>query len=364
MVLWDKLRGELVDIIQWIPDESTDVMVWRFPRYDNEIKYGAQLVVRESQSAAFINEGKLADIFTPGQYTLTTQNLPILSTLRGWKYGFESPFKAEVYFVSTRIFTDRKWGTKNPIMLRDPEFGPVRLRAFGNYQIKVTDPAALLRQLTGTDARFTTEELDDQLRDMVVSRFADVIGQSKIPVLDLASNYEQLGKFIQQHIQPDFTPFGLTIVQLFVENISLPDEVSAALDKRTSMGVIGNLNAFTQYEVANSIPDAAKNPGGLGAIGASFGIGAGMAGAVGQAMNTPAAPPPIPGQANAFYLAIDGKQTGPHAVTELTEMATGGKLTRQTLVWRQGMVQWTPAGSVGELSSLFAAVPPPLPPEK
>jgi membrane protease subunit (stomatin/prohibitin family) len=364
MALWDKLRGELVDIIQWIPQDANDVMVWRFPRYDNEIKYGAQLIVRESQAAAFINEGKLADIFSPGQYTLTTQNLPILSTLRGWKYGFESPFKSEVYFVSTRIFTDRKWGTKNPIMMRDAEFGPVRLRAFGNFQVKVTDPAALLRQLTGTDAAFTTEQLDDQLRDMVVSRFADVIGQAKIPVLDLAANYQQLGKFIQNHIQPDFTPFGLTIVNLFVENISLPDEVEAALDKRTSMGVIGNLNAFTQFQVANSIPDAAKNPGGLGAIGASFGMGAAMAGAVGQSFNNQSAPPPIPNQSNAFFIATNGKQTGPHSMDELSSLATGGQFTPQTLVWRNGMAQWSPASSVNELSSLFANVPPPLPTEK
>lgn len=364
MALWDKLHGELVDIIEFIPTDAPDVMVWRFPRYENEIKYGAQLIVRESQSAAFINQGKLADIFSPGQYTLTTQNLPILSTLRGWKYGFESPFKAEVYFVSTRIFTDRKWGTKNPIMLRDAEFGPVRIRAFGNFQIKVTDPAALLRQLTGTDALFTTDQLDDQLRDMVVSRFADVIGQAKIPVLDLAANYEQLGKFVQTHIQPDFTPFGITIVNLFIENISLPDEVEAALDKRTSMGVIGNLNAYTQFQVANSVPDAAKNPGGLGAIGASFGIGAAMAGAVGQAMSSPAAPPPLPNQSNAFFIAVNGKQTGPHSMDELTSLATAGQLTRQTLVWRNGMPQWSPASSVSELSNLFANVPPPLPTEK
>lgn len=364
MAFWDKLRGELVDIVEWIPDQSTDVMVWRFPRYENEIKYGAQLVVRESQTAAFINQGKLADIFQPGQYTLNTQNLPILSTLRGWKYGFESPFKAEVYFVSTRIFTDRKWGTKNPIMLRDAEFGPVRLRAFGNFQVQVTDAAKLLRQLTGTDARFTTEELDDQLRDMVVSRFADVIGQAKIPILDLAANYDELGKFIQKHIQPDFDPFGLTIIKLFVENISLPDEVEAALDKRTSMGVIGNLNAFTQFQVANSIPDAAKNPGGLGAIGASFGIGMGMANQVGQAMAPATAPPPLPNQTGQFYIAVNGKQTGPHDLPALTELAKGGELNRQTLVWHAGLAQWVPAGDVAELSNLFASMPPPLPEQK
>src|SRR3954466_14360182 len=180
MALWDKLRGELVDIVEWI-DDTRDTMVWRFPRYQNEIKYGAKLVVREGQSAAFINEGKLADLFLlPGTFTLETQNLPILATLRGWKYGFNSPFKAEVYFVSMRTFTDRKWGTKNPIMMRDPEFGPTRLRAFGSFAIKVSDPAALLRNVVGTDSRFTVDEIGEQLRDLLVARFADVLGESKI----------------------------------------------------------------------------------------------------------------------------------------------------------------------------------------
>jgi membrane protease subunit (stomatin/prohibitin family) len=363
MGIWDKLRHELIDIIEWIPAESPDVMVWRFPRYQNEIKYGAKLIVRESQVAAFVNEGKIADVYGPGTYTLTTQNMPILATLRGWKYGFESPFKAEVYFVSTRTFTDRKWGTKNPIMLRDAEFGPLRLRAFGNFQVKVGDPAAFLRQFTGTDAHFSAEQVEEQLRDMVVARFTDVLGESKIPALDLASNYDELGKFIQQRIEPDFNALGLTIPRLFVENISLPAEVEQALDKRTSMGVIGNLNAYTQYQVANSIPDAAKNPGGLGAIGASIGIGAAMGNSVGQAMGQQATggPPPVPGQANAFFVAVDGKQSGPHEVGKLPELVAGGQLTRQTLVWKPGMVQWTAAGSVQELGGLFANVPPPIP---
>ncbi|MGA2501229.1 MAG: SPFH domain-containing protein, partial [Tepidisphaeraceae bacterium] len=242
MGLLDKLRHELIDIIEWL-DETRDTMVYRFPRYENEIKYGAKLVVRESQVAAFINEGKLADVFNPGTYTLQTQNMPILSTLKGWKYGFESPFKAEVYFVSTRSFTGQKWGTKNPIMLRDPEFGPVRLRAFGTYGIRISDPATFLRQMVGTDSRFTLDELGDQIRDMVVARFTDVLGQSKIPALDLAGNQSQLGKFVSDRISSDFAQFGLEVVALVVENISLPPEVEQAMDKRTSMGVIGNLDA-------------------------------------------------------------------------------------------------------------------------
>src|SRR3954469_1149227 len=184
MGLWDKLTNELVDIIEWL-DETRDTMVWRFPRHENQIKNGAKLICRESQVAAFVREGAMADIFTqPGTYTLETRNLPILSTLAGWKYGFNSPFKAEVYFVSTRTFTDRKWGTKNPFMVRDPEFGPVRLRAFGTFAVKVSDPPTFIKQVVGTNSRFSVEEINQQLRDMMVARFADVLGESKIPVLD------------------------------------------------------------------------------------------------------------------------------------------------------------------------------------
>src|SRR5436190_10963901 len=281
MGIWDKLKGELIDIIEWL-DDTRDTMVWRYPRGDNEIKYGAKLVVRESQAAAFINEGALADVFLqPGTFTLQTQNLPILSKLKGWKYGFESPFKAEVYFVSMRTFTDRKWGTKNPIMLRDPEFGPVRLRAFGSFAVKVGDVPTLLRNLVSTDSRFSVDDIGEQLRDLLVARFADALGESKIPVLDLAANQDDLGKLLITRIQPDFDTFGLKLVNLLVENISLPPEVEQALDERTKMGVIGDLNRYTQFKTANAIGDAAKNPGGMAGMG--MGVGAGMA--MGQQMS-------------------------------------------------------------------------------
>jgi membrane protease subunit (stomatin/prohibitin family) len=222
MGIFDKLFGELVDIVEWV-DDTRDTMVYRFQRYNNQIKYGAKLIVRESQVAAFVNEGSLTDLFMfPGTYTLETKNLPLLSTAQGWKYGFNSPFKSEVYFVSMRTFTDRKWGTKNPIMLRDPEYGPVRLRAFGSFAIQVADPATFLKQVVGTSGRFSVEEIGEQLRDLVVSRFADVLGESKIPILDLASNYDELGKFITSRIENDFDPFGLKVAALYVENISLP----------------------------------------------------------------------------------------------------------------------------------------------
>ena len=369
MSLWNKLRGELIDIIEWL-DDTRDTMVWRFPRYDNEIKYGAKLIVREGQAAAFVNEGRLADVYAPGTYTLETQNMPILSTLRGWKYGFSSPFKAEVYFVSTRVFPGRKWGTKNPIMLRDPEFGPVRLRAFGSCSLKISDPAAFLRQLVGTDGRFTLDDLTDQFRDMIVARFADILGESKIPALDLAANYDELGKFVTQRIHDDFKEFGLEVVALIVENISLPPEVEKAMDKRTSMGVIGNLSAYTQFQAANAMEEAAKNPAsGMAAGGMGMGMGYAMANQIAGAMNPanqqsapagPMTPPPLP-TAVTFFAAINNQQAGPFDLTQLQQMVGGGQITQTTLVWRPGMPQWTAAGQVGELNNLFAQVPPPLP---
>ncbi len=360
MSFWNKLTGELVDIIEWL-DDTNDTLVWRFPRYENEIKYGAKLVVREGQAAIFVNEGKLADVFSPGTHTLETQNMPILATLRGWKYGFSSPFKAEVYFVSMRQFTDLKWGTQNPVMMRDAEFGPVRLRAFGTYAIRAKDPATLLRQIVGTDHRFTLDEITGQLRDLIVSHFAGIVGASNIPVLDMASNYPMFGEFLSQKMSPEFAALGIDLTKLLVENISLPPEVEQAMDRRTSMGVVGNLQNYTAFQVANSVPDAAKNPGGLAAAGAAIGLGAAMAGQVGQAMNPGAMPPPIPGSGVTFFVAIDGKQAGPFDSQLLQSRIAAGQITRQTLVWRQGMAQWSPAGDAPELAPIFAAVPPPLP---
>jgi membrane protease subunit (stomatin/prohibitin family) len=367
MGIWDKLRGELIDIVEWI-DDTPDTMVWRFPRYENEIKNGAQLIVRESQVAAFVNEGVLADLFLwPGTFTLNTQNLPVLATLKGWKYGFESPFKAEVYFVSTKTFTGRKFGTKNPIMLRDPEFGPVRLRAFGSFAIKVVQPATFLKEIVGTNGRFSVDDVGEQLRDMVVSRFADTLAESKIPILDLASNYDELGKFITARIKDDFAAFGLQVTQLWVENISLPPEVEQALDKRTSMGVIGDLNKYVQFQTGNAMEKAAENPGGAGAAGIGMGMGFGMANQMGQmygrGQEGAAQPPPMPGTVGGdWFVALDGKQAGPFDRPELQEHARSGKLTGDTLVWRKGMGQWTKAGEVSDLADVIGSVPPPLPP--
>jgi len=204
-MIWDKIVGEFVDVIEWT-DDSSDTMLWRFERHGNEIKYGAQLTVRESQIAVFVNEGRVADVFEPGMYTLETANLPIISTMENWHHGFQSPFKAEIYFVNTKRFTDLKWGTKHPVTLRDPEFGPVRLRAFGTYVTKIKDPVVFIREIAGTDGHFTTDEITDQLRNMIVSRFSSVMADSGIPVLDLAANFEKLGTFLTNKIMPEFDP--------------------------------------------------------------------------------------------------------------------------------------------------------------
>ena len=369
MDIWKKLTGELIDIVEWIDSPASNpanTLVYRFERHQNEIKNGAKLVVREGQAAVFVSEGALADVFTPGTYTLETRNLPILATLKGWKYGFNSPFKAEVYFVSTRQFTDLKWGTANPIMLRDAEFGPIRLRAFGTYAIKCTDPGRLIKEIVGTSGKFTIEGIQEQLRNLVVARFADALGESKIPALDLAANQNELGEFLAKQVRPTFASYGLDVTTVLVENVSLPPEVEQALDKRTSMGVIGNLTAYTQFQAAEAMRDAAKNPG--GAAGAGLGMGAGfamgqqMAQAMGQVGAAPssghAMPPPIPGGV-MYFVAVGQQQTGPFDVGALASKVRAGELTREMLVWSQGMASWTAAGSVGALASLFG--PPQIP---
>lgn len=367
MGIWDRVKHELIDIIEWT-DDTNNTMVWRFPRFQNEIKNGAQLTVRESQVAVFVSEGKIADVYQPGRYELTTQNMPVLTTIRGWKYGFNSPFKVEVYFVNTKNFTDQKWGTKNPIMLRDAEFGPIRLRAFGTFAIKVSDAGLFIKEIAGTQAHFTTEEVTEQLRNLIVTRFSDSVAESKIPVLDLAANYDELSKFISAKISPEFGEYGITVTKFLVENISLPQEVEQALDKRSSMGILGNLSQYAQFQAANAMEAAAKNPGG----GASDGIGMGMGFAMAQQMgqmfnqnqqNQHSGPPPVPGGSVQYFIAVNGQQQGPYTIQTLQQMIQQGSVNRDTLVWKQGMPSWVKAMDSQDVSSLFGAVPPPLPPQ-
>lgn len=371
MGLFDKIKGELIDVIEWT-DDSADTLVYRFERHNNEIKHGAQLTVREGQAAVFIDEGQLADVFTPGMYRLETENLPILATIKGWKYGFQSPFKAEVYFVSTRQFTDQKWGTKNPVTMRDPEFGPVRVRAFGTYAIRVSNPGTFIKEIVGTDGRFTTGEVTDQIRNILVARFSDAMAESGIPVLDMAANLDELGTKLDDRVKSDMESYGIELRTLLVENISLPPAVEEALDKRTSMGVIGDMSTYTQYQAATAIGDAAKNPdgGGMAAGGMGAGLGFAMANQIGQALNQPqqgagqtggAKPPPIP-QGPQYFAALGGQQAGPFSMDALRQQVQSGAVTKETLVWTEGMAEWTPAGNVEAVAKLFAAVPPPLPP--
>ena len=276
MSIFDFLTGEFIDVIHWT-DDTHDTMVWRFEREAHEIKYGAKLTVREGQAAVFIHEGQLADVFTPGLYMLETNNMPILTTLNHWDHGFKSPFKSEVYYVNTTRFADLKWGTKNPIMLRDPEFGPTRIRAFGTYTVKVSDPAVFLREIVGTDGEFTMDEISYQVRNIIVQEFSRVIASSGIPVLDMAANTADLGKLVATSISTTMVQYGLTIPELYIENISLPPAVEAALDKRTSMGIAGDLGNFMQYSTSEAMTAAASNPNGGGGMGAGLGMGMGMA---------------------------------------------------------------------------------------
>ncbi len=363
MGIFQKIGGEFIDIIQWTEPADNDILAYRFERYNNEIKMGAQLTVREGQTAIFVNEGKLADVFTPGMYRLQTQNLPILSTLKGWKYGFDSPFRAEVYFIATRQFTDLKWGTPSPIMVRDPEFGPLRIRAFGTYAMHVSDPTTFLRQQVATNPVFETFQISAQMRDTIVSRFTDVLGQAHIPALDLAGNYDKVAKLALEKIRPDLAALGVELTLFYIENISLPDDVNQALDTRSKMGVLGDMGQFTRYQTATAIPDAAKNPGGMAGIGAGLGVGLNignqMAGALAGSAN--AGPPPLPAAA-MYYVAVQGSQTGPFDLPTLAEKAKAGALAADNLVWTKGMAAWAKAGEVKELQSLFvAAVPPPIP---
>ena len=369
MGIFDKLRGEFVDIIEWI-DDSQHTLVWRFPRYHNQIKNNAQLIVRPGQQAIFVNKGQIADIFEPGMYTLSTDNLPILSTLQGWPYGFDSPFKCEVYFVSTRQLTDLKWGTSNPIMLRDADFGPIRLRAFGTYSLRAIDPKILLTELVGTDGQFEAEEVTTLLRSIIISSFTDMLGEKNIPALDLASKYRELSQGLKEYVCERIDDeYGLEVPELNIVNISLPPEVEKAIDQRSSMGIIGDMAKFQQFQSANAMMAAAENTAGGASEGVGLGMGmlmagqmmgGGMANAM-QPQAAPAAPPPPP-PAAAFHVTANGQTMGPFSLAQMQSGAQAGQINGDSLVWCQGMASWAPAKTVPALASIFQAAPPPPPP--
>ena len=308
MGLLDLLRGQCVDVIEWT-DNTQDTLVHKYDMNGKEIMMGAQLTVRESQLAIFVNEGQLADVFQPGRYELQTSNMPIMTKLKAWKFGFNSPFKADVYFVSTKQFLDRKWGTTNPVMMRDAEFGMIRLRAFGSYGFRVTDAEKLLQECFGTASVYRAGDIDGQVKRLAVSSLSDAIAESKIPALDLAANYDELGAYAQQVINPKLEGLGIQLTSFVIENISLPEEVEKAMDRRTSMGVVGDLNRYTQFQAAEAMRESANNPG--GAAGAGVGMGAGMA--MGQMMaqsmrqQTSAPQAAVPSQAKGGFCASCGQ---------------------------------------------------------
>ena len=380
MGLFDSLRNEFIQIIEWL-DDSTNTLVYRFPVHDQEIKMGAQLTVRENQQALFVNEGEAADLFKPGRYELSTQNVPILTTLRGWKYGFDSPFKAEVYFFNTRLFTGLKWGTPNPVMMRDAQFGMVRLRAFGTYALRIADAKTFFKSIVGTQGLTTTEDILDQLRSTIINHISDIVAEAKIPAIDLATQYRELSAVGQKELAPAFAELGLEIVRFNIDNVSLPDEVTAAMDQRTKLGVFGdNMQQYTQMQAADSIGIAAANPGGIAGAGAGIGAGMAIGNAMGQAFNTTqqqgsghAAPPPPPsgatpppppgGTSNVprWSLAIDGKTYGPYTDDALRAMMQSGQVASSTQAWRPGASGWAPLDTYAELGS--GSVPPPPPPK-
>ncbi|WP_376871145.1 SPFH domain-containing protein [Albirhodobacter sp. R86504] len=369
MGILDFLTGEFIDVIHWT-DDTRDTMVWRFEREGHAIKYGAKLTVREGQAAVLIHEGQLADVFGPGLYMLETNNMPVMTTLQHWDHGFKSPFKSEVYFLNTARFNDLKWGTKNPIIARDPEFGPVRIRAFGTYSMRITDPAKFMLEIVGTDGEFTADEISFQIRNVIVQEVSRVVAGSNIPVLDMAANTADLGKLIVAAIEPLISGYGLSIPEFYIENISLPEAVEAMLDQRTSMGIVGDLNRYTQFNAAQAL-------GNSGAMGAAVGAGLGMAmgaqmgaahhagpwGAAQPAAQPAAqniAPPPPPVE-KVWHVAANGAATGPFGRGHLGRMVADGSLTRTTLVWTPGLAGWLKAEEVTELAQLFTIAPPPPP---
>ena len=392
MGLMNFIKGEFIDVIEWV-DQTNDTLLWKFPRRDNAIKNGAQLTVRESQMAVFIDEGKFADIFMPGRYQLTTQNMPILTTLRSWKYGFSSPFKVDIIFVNTKQFVNQKWGTKQPILLRDPEFGPLRIRSFGSFAFRIDDdPKTFIKEIAGTNPEFTSEEIATQIRNFIVTRFTDAVAESKIPVLDMASNLNEYSEKIQEILAPSVSQYGLKLTTFLVENISLPEAVQEALDRRTSMGIIGaqNMGTYTQMQFADSMGQGGDAGPAAGMAQSMMGMGMGMAmaGQMANAFNPQqqqmqgmqqpmqgmqqpmqgAMPPPMPGAvppapgaapAVAVHIVINGAQQGPFNWQQLQQMVQMGQFTPASMVWMAGMAQWAAASTVPTLAPLFQPTPPP-----
>lgn len=375
MGIWDAVVGQakaqFLDVIQWL-DDTKNTLVWRFPIHQQAIQDGGKLVVREGQAAVFVSEGKLSEVFGPGSYDLSTRNAPILSFFQSIKYALNTPYKGDVYFVSTRQFTDQKWGTPNPIPMRDKDLGVVRIRAFGVFAYRITDPAAFLREVVGTAGLTTTEEINGQLKKKLVSALADTLGESKIPLLDLVAQYMDLGDALRQRLTGWFQEnYGVTLTDFVVENISVPPEVEKMMDKRSQMALAGDMNAYTQFQTANAIEDASKRPGGGGAF-LDAGMGLAMGGAIGaqmgkaqsaggafnpqSGMGTPPPPPPV--SARYHYSGPGGQ--GEYDATEIAKFILANRGGAHN-VWMAGWPGWKPWSEVPELTGLVPPAPPPLP---
>ena len=364
----NKLRNEFIDIVEWL-DTTDDTIVHRFERYQNEIKNNAKLIVREGQMAVFVNEGQLADVFKPGTYTLNTQNLPILTTLKGWKYGFDSPFKAEVYFVNTRLFTDEKWGTKNPFILSDERFGLVEIRAFGTYSFRIDDPGKFVTEVVGTDGNFTNFEVNEHLKSLIVTRFTDTLGEANLPIELYAANTPELSDTCQEVMGPEFGRIGIQLEKFYIENVSLPEELKKEIFEYSRLDKL-DMGKLAQFKAAKAMEAAAKNEGGTAGAGMGMGMGFVLAQQMGQMMNPQAmgaaqavtnVPPPMPAQ-TLYYYAVEGQQMGPVTLDALKALFAGRTVNRDSLVWKQGMANWTALKEVDELKSFLGGnTPPPLP---
>ena len=318
MALMDFIKKQFIDVIHWT-EESDGVLAYRYPMQDFEIQNGAQLTVRDSQICVFVNEGQVADVFGPGLYTLNTQTLPILTNLKNWDKLFDSPFKSDVYFFSTRLQLDRKWGTPNPITIRDKDFGMVRMRAFGIYSYKLADPSKFYKEVSGTRETYTVDDLDGQLRNLVVAGMSNLFGESGVPFIDMAGNQAELGVKMKEALLPVFERYGLALDAFAVQNVSLPEELQQMLDKRIGVNMIGGMQAYTQLQTAEAIPLAAQNEGGLAGLGA--GVGAGLT--VGQVMGQAMMQSMTPGSAPAAPTAAPTATVSPDDVVATLEKLHG-----------------------------------------
>ncbi|MGB5668570.1 MAG: SPFH domain-containing protein [Maribacter sp.] len=369
----NKLSHEFIDIVEWL-DDTNDTIVHRFERYQNEIKNNAKLIVREGQKAVFVNEGQLADVFTPGTYTLNTKNLPILTTLKGWKYGFDSPFKAEVYFVNTRLFTDEKWGTKNPFMLSDERFGLVEIRAFGTYSFRIKDAGKFVVDVVGTDGNFTNYEVNEHLKSLIVTRFTDTVGEANLPIELYAANTSELSETCRVVMQPEFGRVGIELEKFYIENVSMPEELKKEIFEYSRLDKL-DMTKLSQFKAAKAMEAAAKNEGGTAGAGMGMGMGFVLAQQMGNMMSQPGAqqpfggqtqptaaiPPPMPAQI-MYHYAVNGQQMGPVTFDRLKELFANRTINRDSLVWKQGMANWATLKDVEELKVFLGGnTPPPLP---